>query len=59
MRKEVTPSPVTLRGSRRPPESATPQGPPREDSSPAVEHTRPPLPWMPDNSGYVLLFVAF
>ena len=62
MREEVTPSPVTSRGSRRPcrtPEPATPQGPSRQDSFPAVEHPQSPFPWMPDNSGYVLLFVPF
>ena len=62
MTEEVTPSPVTSRGSQRPSRTqkpATPQGPPRKGSSPAVEHPRPPLPWLPNNSGYVLFFVAF
>ena len=62
MRKKVTPSAVTSRGSRRlfrTPESATPQAPPRDDSSPAVEHPRPPFPWLPNNAGYVLLVFAF
>ena len=55
MREEVTSSSVTSRGSRRPSrtsEPTTPQGLPREDSFPAVEHLRPHLPWMPDNSGF-------
>ena len=62
IREEVTPSPVTSRGSRRPsktPEPVTPQGPPRQEASTAAEHPRPPLLWLPNNPRYVLLVVMF
>ena len=62
MREEVTTSPVTSCGSRRPSmtsEPATPQGPSCDDSSPPVEHPWLPFLWLPNNAGYVLLSVAF
>ena len=58
IKEQATPSPVTSLGLRHPlrtPEPITPQGPPRQDASPVAEHPRPPLSWLPDNSGYVLL----
>ena len=57
----VTPSPVSSRASPRhtkTPEIDTAQGPPRDDPFPAPQHALPPLPWMPDGTGYVLLFIA-